>query len=50
MTLRDYFAGKALQGFCSKAFPPNKRFVEWASEISYEVADEMLKVRGKKNQ
>lgn len=45
MTLRDYFAAKALQGFCSfaqsKGSPEN--FARWA----YIFADAMLEQRSK---
>jgi len=41
MTLRDYFAAKALQGICAR--------VQWsysgAAKDAYEYADEMLKAR-----
>lgn len=44
MTLRDYFAAKALQGLCSRststAVLPRK-CAEWA----YQMADAMLEVR-----
>ena len=44
ITLRDYFAAKAMQGFISSGFGPNEiaKVVEW----SFEYADAMLKVRG----
>jgi hypothetical protein len=48
MTLRDYFAAAALQGFCAKqnSFPPtkNEHFTNLA-EDSFKVADAMIKVR-----
>jgi hypothetical protein len=44
MTLRDYFAAKAMQGFC--ASPTG---MEWANHKiaaeAYAIADEMLKAR-----
>lgn len=39
MTLRDYFAAKALQGHCP-SIPP-----EQAAKRAYEYADAMLKAR-----
>ena len=42
MTLRDYFAAKAMQGFCT-----NRAVILYveASEEAYRVADAMLKAR-----
>ena len=41
MTLRDYFAAKAMQGICAR--------VHWShsgtAETAYEIADAMLKAR-----
>lgn len=58
MTLRDYFAGQALQGILSKAINPNSHgngSVNWASThapgptraaiSAYEYADAMLAAR-----
>lgn len=42
MTLRDYFAAKAMQGMCSWGAHDERRDV--ASE-AYFIADEMLKAR-----
>lgn len=42
MTLRDYFAAKAMQGFCAD---PNMPSVEKTVEIAYAVADAMMKAR-----
>lgn len=51
MTLRDYFAAKAMQGIiCTNEFAPSnlaKDFPERASVKSYEIADAMLKERSK---
>lgn len=52
MTLRDYFAAKALQPYLSHlcfSIDDEERaiYLEEASEISYQVADAMLKARGK---
>jgi len=41
MTLRDYFAAKALWGVLNESQMTQKQMAEW----SYEVADEMLKAR-----
>jgi hypothetical protein len=49
MTLRDYFAGKALAGFCS--LQDSEGLWQWdadgVSVSAYEVADAMLKQRFK---
>ncbi len=48
MSLRDYFAAKAMQGYISNA----NDFVDMENEIgkwSYEVADTMLKAREGQN-
>ena len=45
MSLRDYFAAKALQGmFASGNIPKSARDDELA-EVAYEMADAMLKAR-----
>jgi len=47
MTLRDYFAAKAMQGFAAMdddGFPS----IEKMAEVSYEWADAMLKARESK--
>lgn len=48
MTLRDYFAAKAIQGILSghdaDMYPINMSY--WA-ELSYSIADAMLRARGK---
>ena len=47
MTLRDYFAAKAIQGmFASGNLPKSVRDDELAS-VAYEFADAMLKAREK---
>ena len=40
MTLRDYFAAKAMQGLMDAAMPMPE-----ISDAAYEMADEMLKAR-----
>lgn len=50
MTLRDYFAAKAMQAMITEYASnvnPNKKAA--ISIISYSIADEMLKARGKDN-
>ena len=45
MTLRDYFAAKAMQGFCAN--PANRDALpKEISRGAYLVADEMLKAQG----
>lgn len=51
MTLRDYFAAKALQGFCSNPNAHNnpKACAEWLRDhgatSAYQMADAMLEAR-----
>lgn len=47
MTLRDYFAAKAMQGCLNSSvnFPNTKQDIESLSEIAYLMADAMLKQR-----
>jgi|Laugrespbdmm15dd_1035085.scaffolds.fasta_scaffold155357_2 hypothetical protein len=51
MTLRDYFAAQALQGFLPDAFQeapdnyPAKRLAPFWAGMAYQLADEMLKAR-----
>ena len=51
MTLRDYFAAKAMQGAIAhglfNADKANVNYAEYVAHIAYVYADEMLKVRGK---
>lgn len=51
MTLRDYFAAKAMQGAIAhglfNADKANVGYAEYIANIAYVYADEMLKVRGK---
>ena len=44
MSLRDYFAAKAMQGMVSAEFAGNVTTDYWAEE-AYKVADAMLKAR-----
>jgi hypothetical protein len=46
MTLRDYFAGKALQGMIASCTQQNWK-EEYAAKASYQLADAMLKAREK---
>jgi hypothetical protein len=46
MTLRDYFAAKAMQGLLSATLTPNTVWSQdEAAETAYNVADSMLKAR-----
>ena len=47
MTIRDYFAAKAMQAILSNPDTPCRGFDTIANQ-SYRVADEMLKARSKK--
>ena len=42
---RHELAAMAMQGFCSRKFPEDMKesWVEWASSLSYELADEIIK-------
>ncbi len=42
MTLRDYFAAKAMQGLISRPGPPD---IDYESTLAYQIADAMLKAR-----
>lgn len=44
MTLRDYFAAKAMQGYCAREDSINSCFDDIASD-AYAIADSMLKER-----
>ena len=46
MTLRDYFAAKAMQGYCSREDSIECEFSSIASD-SYAMADAMLEARNK---
>jgi hypothetical protein len=46
MTLRDYFAAKAMQGLESRELPKAILAIDVA-QAAYEMADAMLKARGK---
>ncbi len=54
MSLRDYFAGKALQGLLSSigewssGYPDPVDFSEAVSHDAYWIADRMMEVREKK--
>jgi hypothetical protein len=44
ISMRDYFAGKALQGLMSKV-KPEAHWEDYRAKWSYEAADAMLKAR-----
>ena len=43
MSLRDYFAAKAMQ---SMVVSTQVKDFDWAARMSYKMADEMMKARG----
>jgi len=45
MTLRDYFAAKAMQGYCSNQQHTSSCTVGLTADCAYEMADAMLKAR-----
>ena len=45
MTLRDYFAGRAMQSYLLDKDRDSFTFGQWA-RVSYEMADAMLEARG----
>jgi hypothetical protein len=48
MTLRDYFAAKAMQGFCAYGAlsnPDHGHTIEDVAQDAYEAADAMIKAR-----
>jgi hypothetical protein len=45
MTLRDYFAAKAMQGYCSNQWHTSSCTVELTADCAYEMADAMMKAR-----
>jgi hypothetical protein len=46
MTLRDYYAGRAMQGILTATLTPNTVWSrDEAAETAYNVADAMLKAR-----
>jgi hypothetical protein len=50
MDLRDYFAAKALQGFCnSRSHVDLKGHAIASAKVAYELADAMMKAREVKN-
>jgi len=45
MSLRDYFAAKAMQGFLSN-IESNPDFSRWqVADFAYKIADEMMRAR-----
>jgi hypothetical protein len=49
MTLRDYFAAKAMVGLLNCYHNPKEFTEETLAEQSYEIADAMLKARNENN-
>ena len=47
MDLRDYFAGQAMQGYCSNPEHIRNCTIQMTAESAYEVADAMMKARNK---
>ena len=45
LQLRDYFAAKAMQGFCFQAKPTTQYHFNNLAEDAYRMADAMLKAR-----
>lgn len=46
MTLRDYFAAAALQGYVARG-SGSSNIIEWGPKAAYKLADAMLKEREK---
>jgi hypothetical protein len=45
ITIRDYFAAKAMQGYCSNQQHTSSCTVELTADCAYEMADAMMKAR-----
>jgi hypothetical protein len=45
MSLRDYFAAKAMQGYCSNQQHTSSCTVGLTADCAYEMADAMMKAR-----
>ena len=45
MTLRDYFAAKAMQGMIGGNWPTSRTDQDYIAEFSYALADAMIKAR-----
>lgn len=45
LTMRDYFAARAMQGICSSG-PSNEWTDDMIAKESYQLADAMIKARG----
>jgi len=46
MTLRDYFAAKAMQGIAARGVPNNKGdILQFIAEDAYRLADAMMEAR-----
>ena len=50
MTLRDYFAAKAMQAFMPSRPPPDEIVADQIAEAAYFMADAMLRIRGRENE
>jgi len=46
MSLRDYFAAKAMQAYVTRGGYPDDGFDELISKWAYEISDAMLEARG----
>jgi len=46
LSVRDWFAGQALAGYCTRYNQPNNGVPESVAEDAYTLADAMLKARG----
>ena len=47
LTIRDYFAAKAIEGACDgNGAPPYDSYCNYLAESAYKLADAMLKARG----
>jgi len=47
MTLRDHFAGQAMNGIMAESSPSNA--VDWVGDVSYAIADSMITARNKED-
>ena len=49
MTLRDWFAAQAMQGYCSNQEHCRNCTIEMTAQAAYEVADAMLEARNEQS-